>query len=120
MTDTSLEHHSAPSPSNPSVDDLLIRAFHRWAIVDTLAIASFDLAILSSYPFPDTIDVLRAPFYIVFGLVTLVGALALTFLGYRVVTMRVARRARSIYLIFLPAMVLFASLLGFALMTAPK
>ena len=104
----------------PDIDRLLIRQIGRWALAVTMLLALFDIAMLRSWPFPEAIEFLRGPFYVVAGVALLAGTLAITFLGYRIVTMRVARRARSVYLIFLPAVFLFSTIVGFLLLTAPR
>jgi hypothetical protein len=102
------------------IDRLLVQQIGRWAIVVTILLALFDVAMLRSWPFPDPIDVLQGPFYVLAGLGLLVATAAITFLGYRIVTMRVAQRARSVYLIFLPGVFLMSSIVGFLLLTAPR
>lgn len=102
------------------IDRLLVRQIARWAVVVTLLLALFDVAMLRSWPFPGALDAVRGVFYTVVGLVLLLGTLAITFLGYRIVTMRVVQRARSVYLIFLPAVFLFSTIVGFLLLTAPR
>ena len=104
----------------PDIDQLLIRQIGRWAAIVTVLLALFDIAMLRSWPFPDAIDALRGPFYVLAGVLLLAGTLAITFLGYRIVTMRIVRRARSVYLIFLPAVFLFSTIVGFLLLTAPR
>ena len=104
----------------PDIDELLARQIGRWAVIVTVLLALFDVAMLRSWPFPDAVDVLRGPFYVLAGLLLIVSTLAITFLGYRMVTMRVVRRARSVYLIFLPAVFLFSTVVGFLLLTAPR
>ena len=102
------------------IDRLLIQQIGRWAIVVTLLLALYDVAMLRSWPFPDAIDVLQGPFYVLVGIGLILATAAITFLGYRIVTMRVARRARSVYLIFLPAVFFLSSVIGFLLLTAPR
>ena len=102
------------------VDRLLVQQIGRWAIVVTILLALYDVAMLRSWPFPDAIDVLQGPFYVLVGVILLLATAAITFLGYRIVTMRVARRARSVYLIFLPGVFLASSFVGFLLLTAPR
>jgi hypothetical protein len=104
----------------PDIDRLLVRQIGRWAIVLTVLLALFDVAMLRSWPFPDAIDVLRGPFYSVVGVLLLAGTIVITFLGYRIVTMRIVRRARSVYLIFLPGVFLLSTIVGFLLLTAPR
>ena len=104
----------------PDIDRLLVRQIGRWAVVVTVLLSLFDVAMLRAWPFPQAIDVLRGPFYVLVGLLLLLVTLAITFLGYRIVTMRVARRARSVYVIFLPAVFLLSTIIGFLLLTAPR
>jgi uncharacterized membrane protein len=104
----------------PDIDRLLVQQIGRWAVVVTVLLALYDVAMLRSWPFPDAIDVLQGPFYILVGLVLIAATAAISFLGYRIVTMRVAYRARSVYLIFLPGVFLVSSIVGFLLLTAPR
>jgi len=108
------------SPPAPSIDDLLIKSISRWAIATSVGIALFDLAILRSYPFPGAIYAVRGLIYGLLSLALLLGTIAITFLGYRIVSMRIVQRPRSVYIIFLPAVLLIGSLLGFVIMTSPK
>lgn len=122
MTETLVEQ-AAPATepeSGPSIDELLVSSIARWAVVTTLGIATFDLAVLASYPFPGALDALRGVVYGALAVILLLGTLALTFLGFRIVTLRVVGRSRAVYVIFLPMMLLIASLLGFVIVTAPK
>lgn len=98
-------------------DEQFVRGIGRWALVTTVLIIAFDIAVLRNYPFPDLLASLRAPFYTVLAIVLLLASLFLAFLGYRVVSLRYVRRIRSIYLIFLPLVVLIASFLSFALLS---
>lgn len=102
------------------IDRLLVRQIAGWAAVVTVLLALFDVAMLRSWPFPDALDAVRGVFYVVVAVILLFGTLAITFLGYRIVTMRVVRRARSVYLIFLPAVFLASTIVGFLLLTAPR
>ncbi len=104
----------------PDIDRLLIRQIGRWAVVNTVLLALFDVAMLRSWPFPAALDAVRGVFYVAAALFLLLGTLAITFLGYRIVTMRVAHRARSVYLIFLPAVFLLSTIVGFLLLTTPR
>ncbi|MEX1157869.1 MAG: hypothetical protein WEC79_02935 [Thermomicrobiales bacterium] len=104
----------------PDIDQLLVRQIARWAVVVTLLLAGYDVAMLRSWPFPDALDAARGPVYVAAGLALLLATLFITFLGYRIITMRVVRRARSVYLIFLPAAFLISTILGFLLLTAPR
>ncbi len=104
----------------PDIDQLLVRQIGRWAAIVTVLLALFDVAMLRTWPFPDAIDIFRGPFYVLAGVLLIAATLAITFLGYRIVTMRVVRQARSAYLIFLPAVFLFSTVVGFLLLTAPR
>lgn len=108
------------SAPQPDIDRLLVQQIGRWAVVVTVLLALFDVAMLRSWPFPEPLDAVRGVFYTVAGLILLLATLAITFLGYRMVTMRVVRRARSVYLIFLPAVFLLSTIVGFLLLTAPR
>jgi len=102
------------------IDRWLVRQIGRWAIVVTALLALYVGAMLASWPFPDVIDVLQGPFYVIVGVALILATAAITFLGYRIVTMRVVQRARSVFLIFLPAVFLLSSVIGFLLLTAPR
>ena len=104
----------------PDIDRLLVRQIGRWAVVMTVLLALFDVAMLRSWPFPDAFDAVRGPFYVLAAVLLLAGTFVITVLGYRIVTMGIARRARSVYLIFLPAVFLFSTIVGFLLLTAPR
>ncbi|HEX5165869.1 MAG TPA: hypothetical protein VFV93_10780 [Thermomicrobiales bacterium] len=106
--------------SRSEIDKLLIRQIGRWAVVLTILLALFDVAMLRSWPFPDAIEAARGAFYVIVAVALLLGTLLVTFLGYRIVTMRVATRARSVYLIFLPGVFLLSTIVGFLLLTAPR
>ena len=106
--------------SRPDIDRLLVRQIARWAVVVTVLLALFDIAMLSSWPFPDALDALRGAFYVAAGLLLLLATLAITFLGYRIITMRVVSRVRSVYFIFMPAVFLLSTVVGFLLLTAPR
>lgn len=104
----------------PDIDQLLVHQIGRWAIVVTLLLALYDVAMLRSWPFPAAIAAGRGAFYVVAGVILLLGTAAITFLGYRIVTMGVVRRARSVYLIFMPAVFLLSTIVGFLLLAAPR
>jgi hypothetical protein len=101
----------------PSVDDLLVRSVVRWALLAGLLTILYDLAILYGYPFPDAIEGLRRPFYTIGAVALLLAIGFITFLGYRLVSFRVVRSKRLIYVIFLPAVLLLSSIAGFLLLT---
>ncbi len=102
------------------IDRLLVRLIGRLAVAVTVMLALFDVAMLRSWPFPDALDVIRGPIYVFVAVLLVAATLAITFIGYRVVTMRIVRRARSVYLIFLPAVFLFSTIIGFLILTAPR
>jgi hypothetical protein len=110
---------SEPSHDQRTIDRLLVRSIARWAAVLAVLIAAFDLAILRGYPFPGGAELLRGVFYTLFGLVVLLGTLFVTFLGYRIATMHIARDRKTLYLIFLPAMFAIGSVVGFLYLAAP-
>lgn len=95
-------------------------AFVRWlaklALITSLLIIVFDVAILRNYPFPGIAENLRAVFYSAFGLGLMAASLVFAFLGYRVITMRYAGRTKAIYLIFLPPVLLVTSLVWLLLL----
>lgn len=102
------------------VDRLLVQSIGRWALLTAALVILFDVLLMLGYPFPDALDVLRGPVYTVVAVLLLIAVAGITFLGYRMVTMRVARTRRQIYPVFLPATAVVASIVGFLLMTAPK
>lgn len=102
------------------IDRLLVRQIARWAVILTFLLALFDIAMLRSWPFPSALDPVKGVFYVAVGVTLLVATVFITFLGYRIVSMRVAQRARSVYLVFLPAVFLFSTIVGFLLLTAPR
>lgn len=110
------------SGSRPAseIDELLQQQIARWALAVTVLLAMFDIAMLRSWPFPSALDRLRGPFYVLVAIALLLATAAITFLGYRIVTMGVAQRVRSVYLIFLPAVFLASTIVGFLLLTAPR
>jgi hypothetical protein len=89
-------------------------------MIVVLLIVVFDVAVLASYPFPDQIDALRTPFYVILGIAILIAATFITFLGYRIASMRVVRESRPLFVIFLPAVALIGSGIGFLLLAAPR
>ena len=108
------------STPTSDIDRLLLQQVARWAVVVTILLALFDVAMLRSWPFPGAIDAIRGVFYVAVGLGLVLATLFITFLGYRFVTMRVVTRARSVYLVFLPAVFLLSTIVGFLLLTAPR
>lgn len=104
----------------PDIDSLLVRSISRWAIVSSLLILLYDAALMTNYPFPGSSTTLRGVFYTVVAIALIGATLFITFLGYRLATMRVVRESRKLYVIFLPALVLFASVSLFLLLSAPK
>lgn len=93
-----------------------VRWLAKWALITSLLIIGFDLAILRSYPFPGENDTLRAVFYSILGSALVVASQAFAFLGYRIITLRYAGRARAIYLVFLPPVLLVTSLVWLLLL----
>jgi hypothetical protein len=104
----------------PDIDSLLVGSISRWAIATSLLILLYDAALMTNYPFPGSNTTLRGVFYSVVAVALIAAVLFITFLGYRLATMRVVREGRKLYVIFLPALVLFASISGFLLLAAPK
>jgi hypothetical protein len=102
------------------IDTLLVRSIARWAIVVSIMLFAFDLAILAGWPFPIDSGAIRGAFYSILGVALLGAAAFITFVGYRVVTLRVARESRAVYLLFLPAVVVLTSIVGFLLFTGPR
>ena len=93
-----------------------VRWLARWAFISSLLIIGFDVAILRNYPFPGANQSLRAVFYSVYGSGLIIASLAFAFLGYRIVSLRYARRAKAVYLIFLPPVLLVTSLVWLLLL----
>jgi succinate dehydrogenase hydrophobic anchor subunit len=94
-----------------------VETISRWALALTVLLLLYDVAVLRRYPFPDAISVLRAPFYTTVGVALVLATLFCTFLGYRIISMRYARRTRAIYVIFFPAVVLICSLFWFIVLS---
>jgi hypothetical protein len=97
-----------------------VRSVQRWALVAVALIVIFDLAILRSYPFPDALGWGRAVFYTILGAATVILSAIVTFLGYRFVSMRVTRRPRTLFIIFLPAATIISSAFVIMLLAAPR
>jgi hypothetical protein len=87
-----------------------VRTIANWAGALSVLILLYDVAVLRRYPFPDALAALRAPFYTLVGAALVLAALFCAFLGYRIVTLRYARRTRAIYVIFFPLVLLACSL----------
>lgn len=102
------------------IDALLVQSIGRWGFLTAALVIIFDVLLMLGYPFPDNLDALRGPVYTVVAILLLIAVAWITFLGYRMVTMRVARTRRQIYPVFLPATAVVASIVGFLLMTVPK
>jgi hypothetical protein len=114
------EDDARESQAAPDIDRLLVGSITRWAIAASVLILLYDAALMSNYPFPGSNTTLRGVFYTLMAIALIGGTLFITFLGYRLASMRVVREGRRLYLIFLPALVLFASISGFLLLSAPK
>lgn len=110
------ERRSGPSPE---VDALLVRSTVRWALIVALLIAVYSIGVFAGYPYPEAIDGARAPFYVVVGVVLTLAGLFITFLGYRMVTMRVIRQGRTLYAIFLPTVMLLSATVAILMLAAP-
>lgn len=102
------------------IDQLLVQSIGRWGFLTAALVILFDVLIMLGYPFPLALDALRGPVYTVAAVLLLIAVAWVTFLGYRLVTLRVATTRRQIYPVFLPATALLASVIGFLLMSAPK
>ena len=109
---------SENQPVSPSREGnaSFVRWLARWAVITSLLIIIFDVAILRNYPFPVGSQGLRAVFYSVYGFGLIVASLGFAFLGYRIVSLRYARHAKAIYLIFLPPVLLVTSLVWLLLL----
>src|SRR5437763_1186467 len=110
---------SAANGDRPNIDELLVRSIARWAVLIAMLILAFDLGILRNYPFPGTSRVLRGAFYSAAAVALFLTTAFVTFLGYRVVSLRVVRARRPLYLIFLPAAVALGSIISFLFLAAP-
>jgi hypothetical protein len=111
---------SPPRHARPEIDSLIVRSVQRWALVAVALIIAFDLAILRSYPFPNALGSGRAVFYTLLGAATVLISVVVTFLGYRLASMQVVRRRRTLFIIFLPATAIIASAFSFMLLAAPR
>lgn len=100
---------NADRSSRQAIDDELVRTIARWSLVVTACIAAFDVAILWNYPFPLSSTWARGLFYSLAGIALVLGALACAFLGYRIISLRLARRSWRTYAYFLPLMALLGS-----------
>ncbi len=105
-----------PTASSRAGNTAFVRWLAKWAVITSLLILAFDVAILRNYPFPGSIENLRAVFYLAVGCGLVVASLAFAFLGYRIVSMRYAGRSKAIYLIFLPPVLLVTSLVWLLLL----
>ena len=119
-----VEHDAGVEPTQPAqrvdIDALLVRSVTRWALSVSGLILLYDALILGGYPFPSFIDAARGVAYSLFGVALLVAVLVISFLAYRMITLRVVRSRRTIWLLLLPAVVLLASIGCFLLLSAPK
>ncbi len=102
------------------IDQLLVQSIGRWGFITAALVILFDVLVMLGYPFPSGLDALRGPAYSIAAVLLLLAVAWVTFLGYRLVTMRVATTRRQVYPVFLPATALLASVVGFLLMSAPK
>lgn len=108
-----------PTAPQPSIDQIVVQSIGRWALVVTASILVFDTLVAFNYPFPVESTMARGAVYSAGGVALVLATVAVTFLGYRVVTMRVARRARAVYPLFLPAITLISSVVAVLLLAAP-
>jgi hypothetical protein len=99
-------------------DEAFVGWLARWALVTSLLLIAFDVAVIRNYPFPGFMDALRGPFYTALGIVLLIASLGFGFLGYRVITTRYQGRTRDIYMLFLPPVLLVTSLVWLLLLAA--
>ena len=90
----------------------------RWALVTSLLLVAFDVAVIRNYPFPAFMDALRGPFYTALGIALLLASIGFGFIGFRVVTTRYKGHTRDIYLLFLPPVILVTSLVWLLLLAA--
>ena len=99
-------------------DAAFLRWLGRWALLTSLLLIVFDIAVLRNYPFPGFIDGLRGAFYSAFGIILAIASLGFAFLGYRVITTRYQGRVRDIDLLFLPPVLLVTSLVWLLMLAA--
>lgn len=111
-----MSENQSASPSSRDGNVNFVRWLAKWALIASLLIIGFDVAILRNYPFPGGNENLRAVFYSVYGSGLIFASLAFAFLGYRIVSLRYAGRAKAIYLIFLPPVLLVTSLIWLLLL----
>ncbi len=111
---------SSTTERSVEVDRLLIRSIGRWGLITAASLLVFDALVLLGYPFPDALESVRGVVYTAVAAILLIAVVWVTFLGYRLVTLRVATARRQVYPIFLPMTILLASIIGFLLMTVPK
>jgi putative effector of murein hydrolase LrgA (UPF0299 family) len=109
---------AAPRRTSQEGDEAFVGWLARWAILTSLLLIVFDVAVLRNYPFPGFMDALRGPFYTVLGVALLFTSLGFGFLGFRVVTTRYQGRTRDIYMLFLPPVLLVTSLVWLLLLAA--
>ncbi|MEI2618119.1 MAG: hypothetical protein V9F06_10950 [Thermomicrobiales bacterium] len=102
------------------IDELLVQSIGRWGFLVAALVIVYDILLLRGYPFPSAIENLRKPAYTIAAVLLVIAVIVITFLGYRLITMRVATTRRQIYPVFLPATALLASVIGVLLMTVPK
>ena len=102
------------------IDSLLARAIAFWSLVTVAAMATYMVAVFAGYPFPGAIDGARAVFYVAVGVLLVVAATFITFLAYRLVSARIVTRGRTLYTLFLPAVMLLSSIIAILLLAAPS
>lgn len=115
MTADTTDRHPATN-----IDRLLVQSLARWGFIIAALVILFAVLVMLGYPFPDSLDGARGVAYTIAAIGLLLAVIWMTFLGYRVVTMRVATSRQQVYPIFLPVTALVASVVGFLLMSAPK
>ncbi|HUG16346.1 MAG TPA: hypothetical protein VMM78_15185 [Thermomicrobiales bacterium] len=91
----------------------------RWSIVTTAAMAIYMVGVFAGYPYPEANTGTRSVVYVVAAAILVLAACLITFLAYRLVTMRVVTRGRALYVIFLPAVMLLSSIIAILLLAAP-
>lgn len=110
---------TSTSATNEYVDALLVRSTVRWSLVVAASIALYAVAVFAGYPYPAAIDGTRVYIYVVTGIVLVLAGAFLTFLGYRMLTMRVIRQGRTLYVILLPAVMLLSVAISILMLAAP-